>query len=256
MTGQDLLETLLARIAAASDGTVFVAAEEMAAWPKTAVSVLKAEGLLLPASPATSVVCDGCEWSCAMPVEISHHRTGNAAFVACDKRDDIGRVEVPLGRLERWQSSGEAVAIVLAQLLGTRRASGSSSRERWSVGVLRDKRAADVTLAKRGTLTLEMAGREVRLDHVLKLRARAMTIDRPQLIDLVNNPATGGASSESGARRAVRLAAEYDQLRDGGVRNPRTVLAEKEGCSVETIKKLLGRGRRLRAAPSREQALR
>lgn len=243
MKANDALVELLARIGAASEGAVFFAATELSEWPKGAVAVLKADGLLTRAAPAQSVVCDGCERQCFMPVGIVT-APGNAsrAFVVCDKRDDINRVDVSLSALEQWQTSGEAVAVMLARKLNIRRAAGASTQaKRCEVGSLHDKHAAQVTLSGDGVLALEIAGHSVPLADVLFLKGKVLELRRKRLVDCVNSPAAGGGTQESAAARRRRLVARRDQLKASGVRNFLQVIAGEEGFSVSRLKQILGR---------------
>jgi hypothetical protein len=84
------------------------------------VEVLVAARLVKRASHATSVVCDGCEEACLSDVEFIGGEGGTPprAYVVCERREDIGRVEVPLERLRRWTVDLGSLADVLAQNLG------------------------------------------------------------------------------------------------------------------------------------------
>ena len=68
MTPQEAFAELLGRIGANKGEAVLVSEEELGAWPDGAVRALKDAGLLSLASPASSVVCPGCEQECSMPV--------------------------------------------------------------------------------------------------------------------------------------------------------------------------------------------
>lgn len=72
------------------------------------------------ASHATSVVCDGCEEACLSDVEFigGEEDAPPRAYIICERREDIGRVEVPLERLRRWVVDLGGLADVLAQNLG------------------------------------------------------------------------------------------------------------------------------------------
>ena len=54
-----------------------------------------------------------------MPVQ-QRQRAGGpaAAFVVCDRRDDIGRVPLAPAHLERWRVDGQTLGDALAGLLG------------------------------------------------------------------------------------------------------------------------------------------
>jgi len=242
MIAGEVLETVMARIADSSDGVVYITEAELARWPAAPVSVLKANGLLIAASPARSVTCDGCESQCSMPVEVIDYLRGKAAFIFCDKRDDVDRIEVPFDRLRRWQASGEAVAAFLAAALQMRRTKAATTdQKRWPVGILYDKRAAHLDLEGDKTLALKLAGWEVPLADVLKLKGKKLALDRQRLVECVNYPVAGGGTPESAAKRRQRIAARCKELYEQGERRFRKIVAAEEGRSVETIKDILAK---------------
>ena len=101
-----MFELFLNRYAAVSaDGEEILSAEELSAWPQEDVFELKRFRLLRKASPAKSIECPGCEEACLMPVHVYLAQDGRPAriFIACDKREDTGRVLIESADLERWQ---------------------------------------------------------------------------------------------------------------------------------------------------------
>jgi hypothetical protein len=119
MTPSDALAELLARVGASAGQPVFIGAEELSEWPAAAVAAMKAQKLLVRARPAASVVCPGCEHACTMPVHVLPTPLVSArAFVVCDKRDDINRVNVPIAQLEQWKVSGDASPASVARAMG------------------------------------------------------------------------------------------------------------------------------------------
>ena len=244
MKGAELLETLLARIADSSDGIVYITEAELACWPDGPVSVLKASGLLVAASPARSATCDGCGHRCSMSVEVIDYPGSKGAFIFCDKRDDIDRIEVEFDRLQRWQASGEAVAAFLADSLGVGRLHGIPvSENEWPVGRFRAGRAENVVLEKRRELIVCVAGHAIPLIEIAVLESDGLKVQRERLVDAVAHPAVGGGKREPRPERAARLAHRFDELKAAGFPAPRQILAADENVKVETIKKLLTEGR-------------
>jgi hypothetical protein len=94
--------------------------DDIARWPGGAQEALVEAGLLKQASHATSVVCHGCEEACLSGVEFVSGEDGAPlrAYVVCERRDDIGRVEVPLARLRRWTVDLGSLARSLSAVLG------------------------------------------------------------------------------------------------------------------------------------------
>ncbi len=116
-----LLAKLSARLGAATEDVIFLGPDDMPEHAEVLANALGQAGLLKPAVPASSVICDGCERSCAMPIELVGGRQGKGAkaFVVCTERDDIGRVPIAPERLQRWSLSRCDIALTLAKVLGT-----------------------------------------------------------------------------------------------------------------------------------------
>jgi hypothetical protein len=111
LTDDEALAELLGRIGSASDGSIFIAEEELRRWPAKALAALKTVGLLVEATPASSVVCPGCERQCIMPVHVPPGTGATVnAFVVCDKRNDINRVAVEIDSLVRWRGNRRSAA--------------------------------------------------------------------------------------------------------------------------------------------------
>jgi site-specific recombinase XerC len=121
MTPEQAFAELLGRIGANKGEAVLVSEEELAAWPDGAVGALKDAGLLSLASPASSVVCPGCEQECSMLVTDRLVGIGKPVlFVVCDKRQDIGRVSISPAKVRQWMATSLAVGGLVARLLGHR----------------------------------------------------------------------------------------------------------------------------------------
>src|ERR1700730_17630431 len=92
---EGLLATLSAWLGCSSETAVYVGADECEEIGELADALVDA-GLLLPAEPASALICDGRGGNCAMPVVIAPASAGppGRAFIVCDKRNDIGRVSV------------------------------------------------------------------------------------------------------------------------------------------------------------------
>lgn len=115
-----LLRDLAQRLAGAGDGEVLIRRDDLPGAEDWAWEALGTAGFLMLDEPAQAVICDGCDQGCAMAVERAAGRDGEtAAFVVCDRRDDIGRVPVDLDRLRQWRLSMDQVARILATLLRT-----------------------------------------------------------------------------------------------------------------------------------------
>lgn len=143
MNPDDALPTLLDRVAAAGGGAAYFSAQELAGWPASMFARMQEMGLLVPSTPAASVVCPGCEEECAMPVEVATTPAGTLRFfVVCDRRDDTARIRVPRVQLEQWQCSPRLLADGVAKLVGLRRSLRDDDARRLDLGVLKGTQAS------------------------------------------------------------------------------------------------------------------
>jgi len=242
MTGADALAELFARIGDSLNGVAYISEEELANWPKSAVVAFERAGMLKPASPATSAICDGCDRQCPMAIEIANHAGQPVASIFCDKLEHAARIDVPLDRLRRRQASGRALAGYLTKALGIPDVSpGFAETKTWLVGGLRDKRSARVELHGSNVLTLKLAGHEVPLAGVLTFQGRTLRLDRRRLVECVNSPLAGGGSGESAEQRRQAIARRCEALFLGGCRNFRKVVADEYGIKVSTLRDILKR---------------
>lgn len=102
------------------EGPAVFSAEQLETWPQEEVASLKKLGFLKKAAPAKTVECPGCENGCLMPVNVYPAQEVRPArlFVACDKRDDTGRVLIESKALEQWQIDIPRFTSLLASALG------------------------------------------------------------------------------------------------------------------------------------------
>lgn len=208
MTPLDALLELLARVGASRDAAALVSEEELSEWPTEAVREFKSKKLLVKASPATSVVCSGCEQECVMPVHTLIHETrGPASFIVCDKRDDINRVPVTAERLKQWRCDIDAVCKFISRSLGlrpdSRRANGAGLLE---IGIAAgDKRHQMLCLKADGELALIAGSTALPLAELVRYRESAFSIDNATIRQLVDSATTAdNRYTPSNARREAR----------------------------------------------------
>ncbi len=208
MTPLEALLELLERVRASRGAAALVSEEELSRWPAEAVRELKAQKLILRASPAVSVVCPGCEQECVMPLYTPPAGTGPAvSFVFCDKRDDIDRVEVPAEGLRQWRCGVEAVGAFVAQSLGLR---SDSQRKTdaglWELGLVAGKKRSQM-LCLRANEALELvAGQNaVPFAGLVRFGPEGYSVDTEAVRQLVDAATTGDSRyTSSNARREAR----------------------------------------------------
>ncbi len=246
LTAAEALAELLARLGAAPGRALAISAEELLPWPPAAVAALKAHGVLRPGKPDDTAVCPGCERACVMPVQQRQRAGVAAAFVVCDRRDDIGRVPLAPALLERWRVDAQTLGDALAGLLGA----GACHPEpgvafAFRVGAVAgasDKAAVQLRFDEQGQARLNVAGHAVEVASVLGIRADRLVLDTRHLGRFADAPAAGEAlAAETPAQRTTRLQARKAALQRRGVKAFLAVLAEEEGVTVSMIERILAR---------------
>ena len=180
--------------------------DEVNGWPVDTVALLKKNGLLNTAQPMKTIVCDGCEESCDMPVVI-HPAQDNRparAFVECDKRDDIGRVKVNFDRMNQWRCTIDAVCSFIASSLGLRQSDKKiATANLWEIGVAKGlKRSQMLCLQVGGALVLVAGGNKLPLIDLIEYRDGAYSLDGLLVRQLVDAATTAdNRYTPSNARR-------------------------------------------------------
>jgi len=128
--------------------------DDLRRWPKDEVDAILSSGILRKGSPAEDVECDGCEEHCIKEVEtvFGGGDIPTRAFVYCTEDEDIGRVDVPLERLNIWNASHRGLVDFLCKMLDLTSPPEECVQKRlWWLGVPRiNGMRSDVFLA-RGT---------------------------------------------------------------------------------------------------------
>ena len=208
MTPEAALIELLGRVGARLGESVTVSTEELNQWPAAAVSALKSQGLLLKARPAKSVICDGCEQDCSMPVQTVTRANGSVtSFVVCDKRSDTNRVPVPAARLALWRCDAQAVCGFIAASLGLQQTTVQPSEDGLlPIGIARgNKRTQMLCLRVQGHLALVVGTDAMPLADVIGFENGGFTLDRSVIHQMVDAATTADTRhTPSTAKRDAR----------------------------------------------------
>lgn len=243
-----VLVELLSRLRALRGGTVEVSAADLRGWSLDAMAALQAAGLLLPGPPAAGIVCDGCEEACWRPVHVVA-RAGDeaAAFVLCNRRDDIDRVPVALGELVQWRLTVQSLADALAGLLGGGATSAhGSAAGRYRLGFVQGKKQDRAVLHLRfddDGPRLVLAGHLLEVQDALVLRDGRLAFDQRLLARCVDAPADGAAAEPPESQEIVgkRMLARKLALKAAGTKPFLKVIAREEDCSVSWVKQLIAK---------------
>ncbi len=208
MTPEAALIELLGRVGARLGESVTVSTEELSQWPTEAVAALKLQGVLLKARPAKSVVCDGCEQDCSMPVQTVTRANGSVtSFVVCDKRSDTNRVPVPAARLALWRCDAEAVCGFVGASLGLVQTTVQPSEDGLlPIGMARgNKRTQMLCLRVHGHLALVVGTNAMPLADVIGFENGGFTLDHAVIHQMVDAATTADTRhTPSTAKRDAR----------------------------------------------------
>ncbi len=217
--------------------------DEVKDWPVGALDGLMTKGLLQPAQPMSVIECDGCEEKCTMTVTVypAQEDKPGKAFITCDKRDDIGRVQVDFRRMEQWQATGGLIATALAKLLEVSQPTNEAADcGQWHIGTIKGRKhnGQVMLVVDSNSLALALAGHTIPLVDVLSFEKNHLALDRAALIRMVDNPASKG-ETETPETRKARLVARVNQEKVKGTRAFLQTVANEEGINVSRLKQII-----------------
>lgn len=190
MTLEDVLQELIEQLGSGGDTTV--AWEQVRHWPGGALGIFEKSGWIKPTVAASSVECPACEESCFMPVHVLPARNGRAsrAYVACDRHDHAGRVNIAMSRLRQWQITESQIARWVSGALGLK---GKPQQDKatgvFTLGTLQGKRRlASLEFDTADPVCLKASGHSLPLRQVAILKRNLPSIDRGVIVDLVDLP--------------------------------------------------------------------
>lgn len=209
----DLHQSLMAHVDA-SDAPVSLGWDELQQWQQEGVlEVFIGLGLLEMDVKAKSLVCSGCEQQCFMPVYLTDDE--QRAFIVCDDPDrqsQMGRVAVPLVRLQQWRVSARQFAEVVAGLLGfDSKPDFHKASASYRLGMLKSKggrRWVSITVQP---LAVEINRQTVPLADLLYFSGESLELDQPRIDELINAiPSDAGVAytPDTSKREARKLATQ------------------------------------------------
>jgi hypothetical protein len=206
MKQEEVLQELLLILGSNGGGTL--SWEQVQNWPKDAIEIFQNAGWIKPITSAKSVVCPGCEESCFMPVHVLPTVQGKPirAFVACDKRDDMGNIPIPLDNLQQWQVTESQVAQWIARQLDLK---GKPKKDKKSHNfILGDiqgqKQSSRLELVFTEPISLKISNHFLPLVEVLYFDKNEIQIDRETILRMVDKSSPSDQYQPSTARRETR----------------------------------------------------
>ncbi len=211
MTLNDVLLALLEPISVTGEAH-WVTWDVLQDWPDGALEILVATGLLSRVRPGESVECRGCEKRCFMDVHCQAGEDGrpDRAFVVCndpEMQSQMGRIPIPLERLNQWKATPLRLAKVVAGLLGVEtKVEARHGTSTIRIGMLKGKRGRRWLSLNRLPLALEANDDRVPLEEVLSFEHRVLAIDKARIRSLIDKAPSSAAEKRtpSAGRREER----------------------------------------------------
>lgn len=264
MTLNDVLLSLLEPMGATGEAHL-VTWNTVQQWPVDALERMLETGILTTAKPAQSIECQGCENRCFMEVHLlsGEDKKPARAFVVCDdpeKHEQMGRIEIPLERLQQWKVTALQLTKVIAGLVGIEcKAEDRHGLSNIRIGMVKGKNGRRWLSLNKTPLTLEINDHHLPLEEVLFFEDAALAIDRMRIDQLIDKaPGSDGKKykpstekREAGKRKTeamredwreeyLKLRREYpDTVRfsDSWIAKKIAKLDIAQGRNSETIRK-------------------
>jgi hypothetical protein len=206
MTSEDALQELIQVLGSKRDETILW--EQVCKWPKGTLEIFQDAGWIIPKAPAKSVVCPGCEENCFMPVHVFPTVQGKPmrAFVACDKRDDMGNIPIPLDTLQQWQVTEGQVAQWIANELGLKgKPKKNKTTRTMQVGEIQGKnQSGRLELVSMEPVSLKASGHFLALNEIVYFENKGIKIDQGAILNIVDRSPPSERYQPSNARRETR----------------------------------------------------
>ncbi|WP_174625312.1 hypothetical protein [Candidatus Methylobacter favarea] len=211
MTYNDVLVELLAHLRT-ENKSIMVNWDTAQQWPEGVLNTFLQLGLLIPAPAAQSIECHACDNHCFMDVITLVHDDPalTRAFIVCDDAEmqsQMGRVKIPLLRLQQWQGSVKQLSGVIADLLGLKdKITFAANQAVIKLGMLKAKKGRRWATLNGSDLSIEINQHTVPVDEVLYFDNKELVIDRYKIDDLLNSEALnkGKKYTPSTTKREVR----------------------------------------------------
>lgn len=218
MTLDDVLRELIGCLGARDD--CVIGWEQARRWPKGAIEIFQRAGWLKATAPADMIECPGCEENCFMPVQFfpAPPRQTAAPFVACDVRSEMGKVSVPLARLQQWQLTQAQIARWVSNTLDLRgKPEKDAASASFKLGNIQGKqRQAELHLDLNEPVSLKASGHMLPLSEIAFIADGLPSIDRAAILAMVDlPPARVQKVKESVKKRVTSVSAEQEGLEVG-----------------------------------------
>ena len=188
-----LLQQLFDSLAFSGISPAIFSADEVCNWPEGALDLFLQLNFLQKAEYAQIVTCPGCEQSCLMEVYIrSKDGVRSArAFTMCDKRDDIGSVDLSFDELNQWKMTGSLLAETVSGLLKLiPPAKVAQKNQEWDLGTLVNKQhRGQIVLAIDEGVFLMVSGYKIPIMEIIHFDDKGkLSVNHALLFSRIKNP--------------------------------------------------------------------
>ena len=239
----DYLSLLLRQLAAVDDDKFLISHEERVEVPDDVWATMAQLKIVQQAQHAKSVICDGCEENCVRPVHIypANVKSPARAFVVCDVREDVGRVNVDFERLNQWQVSEQQLAEMVRDLLGNTQ-SMAKDNALWRLGMVNGgTHKSQVSLKFDREALVLASGHSVQLMELLSIDKNTLKIDLKKIKKMVNEPTGFSDDVESTKAKDARLLKRKNELKSQSVSKFIQKICEEENLSATAVKNSIKR---------------
>ncbi|MEW8014885.1 MAG: hypothetical protein AB2807_08905 [Candidatus Sedimenticola endophacoides] len=224
MTLNDVLLSLLEAIGATGEPHV-VGWDAAQQWPDGALAKLLGAGILSKAKPALSIECRECANRCFMEVHQlpGRDKKPTRAFIVCDDAEmqgQMGRIEIPLERLQQWKVTALQLARVIAGLIGIEcKAEDRHGQGNIRIGMVKGKNGRRWLSLNKSPLTLEINDHQLPLEELLFFKDGALAIDRMRIDQLIDKASGSGGKQytpstekrEAGKRKTEAMYEDWQE---------------------------------------------
>lgn len=249
----DYLSLLLRQLTAVDDDKLLISHEERIEVPDDVWATMAQLKIVQQAQHAKSVICDGCEENCVRPTHIypANAKSPARAFIVCDVREDVGRVNVDFERLNQWQVSEQQLAEMVRDLIGQTTQSVTKDGALWRLGIVDGgTHKSQVSLKLDRDAWVLASGHTVSLIELLSFNNGALRIDLKKIKKMVNEPTGFSDDVESTKARNARLLKRKNELKSKGVRSFNQQIANEENLSLAAVKNAISSAEKEQKAQS------
>lgn len=256
MNHQQALNEVLAGLD--TSASIQIGFDQVERWQAGVLDCFLKLNLLKLDAKSGTIVCTGCEYRCQS--EVFYSESFERAFVVCeqpDMQEHMGRILIPVERLQQWQASTRQVATLLCKLLSlTTNPEYKQQGNSYRLGMLQGKAGRRWVNLHDQPLRLVVGEQSLLLEEVLYFDDSKLMLDETRLQTLLSGASTvrePAYQPNTTRREARKLATQtmymdwndaYQQLQKEQPDKPDTWYARciaklpiAKGKSVETIRK-------------------